>query len=71
MLVVTTTLLTMIFEWDCKGVAILNSVESVIPPEIVTYPQPTLPKIRHLLLSAILISVIGFVLILTIGLLNQ
>jgi MFS superfamily sulfate permease-like transporter len=60
-LVVTSILLAMWFRWDCYGVAILNTVDSSLPSDVKRYPVPTLAKIKHLLLSAILISIIGFV----------
>ncbi|KAJ3250693.1 Solute carrier 26 [Boothiomyces macroporosus] len=60
-LVVFSTVITQIFRWDCAGVAILNSVDSRLPDGVKILPVPTLAKIKHLLLSAILIAVIGFV----------
>ncbi|KAJ3271060.1 Solute carrier 26 [Terramyces sp. JEL0728] len=60
-LVVFSTVVTQIFRLDCAGVAILNSVESRLPDGVNILPVPTLAKIKHLLLSAILIAVIGFV----------
>ncbi|KAJ3305438.1 Solute carrier 26 [Kappamyces sp. JEL0829] len=60
-LVLASILLAQVFRWDCQGVAILNTVDGSLPDDVNTYPLPTLPKIKHLLLSAILISVIGFV----------
>ncbi|KAI8998192.1 sulfate transporter family-domain-containing protein [Gaertneriomyces semiglobifer] len=61
-LVVTTTLLSQTFRWDCQGVAILNvkgagSGEYIYP----RIPAMSTTKIGNMLLSAILISVIGFV----------
>ncbi|KNC96600.1 sulfate permease [Spizellomyces punctatus DAOM BR117] len=61
-LVVVTTILCQVFRWDCQGVAILNvkgsdSAEYRYPK----LPTMTLSRIRALMLSAILISVIGFV----------
>ena len=53
--------LTVIFQWNCKGLAVLGNIRIDYDPDINIRPIPTLPKIRHLLLSAILISVIGFV----------
>ncbi|KAI8892597.1 sulfate transporter family-domain-containing protein [Globomyces pollinis-pini] len=60
-LVVTSTAATYIFRWDCSGVAILNTVDSGLSDDVIRYPLPTIPKVKHLMLSAILISVIGFV----------
>ena len=60
-LVVTSTFLTWACRWDCQGVAILNMKEGSLPKDVKVYPMPTAGKIKHLLLSAILISVIGFV----------
>jgi MFS superfamily sulfate permease-like transporter len=60
-LVVLSTFLTWLCRWDCKGLAILNIKEGSLPSDVKTYPMPTAGKIKHLLLSAILISVIGFV----------
>ncbi|RKO86857.1 sulfate transporter family-domain-containing protein, partial [Blyttiomyces helicus] len=62
-LVVASTLLCQMLRWDCQGVAILNRVQggdgatSLFP----RLPQITIPKVKFLMLSAILISVIGFV----------
>ncbi|KAJ3148048.1 Solute carrier 26 [Geranomyces michiganensis] len=61
-LVVGTTALSKTLAWDCQGVAILN----VKGLGETTYDYPKIPsmslaKIRALMLSAILISVIGFV----------
>lgn len=60
-LVVVTTLLTMAFRWDLSGLAILSKISASIPATTPTFPNPSLAKIKHLLLSAVLISVIGFV----------
>ena len=60
-LVIVTTLMSKFFRWDCQGVAILNDVQSRIPEGVETYPKPTLAKIKHLMLPAMLITVIGFV----------
>ncbi|KAJ3179127.1 Solute carrier 26 [Geranomyces variabilis] len=61
-LVVVTTALSKALAWDCQGVAILNvkglGESSYDYPKI---PSMSLAKIRALMLSAILISVIGFV----------
>jgi MFS superfamily sulfate permease-like transporter len=60
-LVVLSIMVTQVFRWDCQGLAILNSVDTSIPADVKTFPAPSLAKIKHLLLSAILIAVIGFV----------
>ncbi|KAJ3305879.1 Solute carrier 26 [Blyttiomyces sp. JEL0837] len=58
-LVVVSTLLCSVFRWDEMGVDILKDVQGgLIAPKL---PQVTLAKVRFYLLSAILISVIGFV----------
>ena len=59
--VVLSTVLSSIFRWDCSNVAVLNEINSNV-----SYSYPKLPKfsvdnIRFMMLSAILISVIGFV----------
>jgi MFS superfamily sulfate permease-like transporter len=60
-LVVVSTILSFTLRWDCHGVVILNKIEQKIPDGVGLYPVPTVPKIKHLFLPAILISVIGFV----------
>jgi high affinity sulfate transporter 1 len=60
-LVVVTTSLTQFFRWDCAGLAILNDIKTTMPDNVKTYPLPTLAKIKHLTLSAVLITLIGFV----------
>ncbi|KAJ3020313.1 Solute carrier 26 [Thoreauomyces humboldtii] len=62
LLVVFTTALSKYFAWDCKGVAILN-VKGLAHSnyEYPKIPSMSLSKIKSLMLSAILISVIGFV----------
>ncbi|TPX53266.1 hypothetical protein PhCBS80983_g06323 [Powellomyces hirtus] len=61
-LVVVTTALSKSLSWDCKGVTILNvkglGESHYDYPKI---PSMSISKIRTLMLSAILISVIGFV----------
>lgn len=60
-LVVVSTSLTYFFRWDCDGVAILNTIERNLPKNTPTFPVPTIAKMKHLFLSAVLIAVIGFV----------
>ncbi|KAI8825815.1 sulfate transporter family-domain-containing protein [Fimicolochytrium jonesii] len=61
-LVVVTTALSKIFSWDCSGVAILNVAQSNSSKyDYPKFPPMSLNKIKSVLLSAILISVIGFV----------
>jgi MFS superfamily sulfate permease-like transporter len=59
-IVVLTTLCTWLFRWDCHGVAILGKVKTGTSGHSV-FPSPTIPKIKHLMLSSALISMIGFV----------
>ncbi|KAJ3162548.1 Solute carrier 26, partial [Irineochytrium annulatum] len=59
LLVVASTVLCGVFRWDEYGVEILKEVKGgLIYPKL---PQITVGKLRYYLLSAILISVIGFV----------
>lgn len=60
LLVAISTALTRIFRWDCDGLAILGKVTTDTSGYDV-FPLPTLAKIKHLTLSAVLISIIGFV----------
>ncbi|KAJ3044275.1 Solute carrier 26 [Rhizophlyctis rosea] len=63
-LVVVSTATVQGLRWDCKGVAILNRVQgdgSSAGYDYPKLPRLTVAKISNLLLSAILISVIGFV----------
>jgi MFS superfamily sulfate permease-like transporter len=58
-LVVVSTLLSGVFRWDEAGVQVLKDVQAgLVTPKI---PTVTIPKVRFYLLSAILISMIGFV----------
>ncbi|KAJ3079933.1 Solute carrier 26 [Quaeritorhiza haematococci] len=58
-LVVLSTLMSSIFRWDLNGVALLEDVKGgLIKPSI---PTISPAKINSILLSALLISVIGFV----------
>ncbi|KAJ3101434.1 Solute carrier 26 [Phlyctochytrium planicorne] len=58
-LVVMSTILCWAFRWDNYGVAILKDVQGgLIAPSL---PNVTMAKLRYYLISAILISVIGFV----------
>jgi MFS superfamily sulfate permease-like transporter len=60
-LVVVSASLTYLFRWDCDGVAILNTIQRNLPEGVGTFPVPTVAKMKHLFLSAVLIAVIGFV----------
>ncbi|KAJ3112338.1 Solute carrier 26 [Phlyctochytrium bullatum] len=58
-LVVTSTMLSAVFRWDKYNVEVLKDVQGgFIAP---SWPSVTMDKLRFYLISAILISVIGFV----------
>ncbi|KAI8904144.1 sulfate transporter family-domain-containing protein [Gorgonomyces haynaldii] len=58
--VIVTSLLTYLFRWDQQGLVILSHVK-LGDTNTPVYPVPTLPKIKHFMLSAILTAIIGFV----------
>ncbi|KAI9098695.1 sulfate transporter family-domain-containing protein [Phlyctochytrium arcticum] len=61
-LVVVTTVLCQTFRWDLRGVAILNVKNATGSGESYPrFPELSLSRVRQLLTSASLISVIGFV----------
>ncbi|KAJ3413325.1 Solute carrier 26 [Chytridiales sp. JEL 0842] len=58
-LVLLSTLFSAVFRWDEAGVQVLKDVQTgLVTPKL---PNVSIPKVRFYLLSAILISMIGFV----------
>ncbi|KAJ3033463.1 Solute carrier 26, partial [Rhizophlyctis rosea] len=62
-LVVVSTIIVQTLRWDCKNVAILGYAkgDANATYDYPKIPRLTLTKVRYILLSAILISIIGFV----------
>ena len=59
MVVIGTTFLSYLFRWDLDGVSVLEDVHGgFITP---TFPKFSLSRVNGLFLSAVLISVIGYV----------
>lgn len=54
-LVVVSVVITQFLRWDCSGVAILNTTDASLPPDVSVTPSPTIAKVKVLFIVIVIL----------------